>query len=42
MFLRFEPVGDPTRGPESSKVWVEGPREAEIDAEGFLILRNAD
>ncbi|MDA9924530.1 1-acyl-sn-glycerol-3-phosphate acyltransferase [Verrucomicrobiales bacterium] len=42
MFLRFEPVGHPTRGPESSKVWLEGPREAEIDAEGFLILRNAD
>lgn len=42
IFLRFEPVGDPARGPESAKEWAPGPREAEIDSVGFLILRNAD
>lgn len=42
IFLRFDPVGDPARGPESAKNWVAGPREAEIDSNGFLSLRNVD
>lgn len=42
IYLRFEAAGDPARGPESAKEWVEGPGEAEISPEGFLILRNLD
>lgn len=38
--VRFEPSGDPARGPESPARWVDGPGDAELDAEGFLLFPN--
>lgn len=38
LLLRFEPLGEG----ETEGEWIEGPRDVEIDADGFLYLLGAD